>query len=160
DRSRVTVLREPDFRKVGEHGHALARVAHSLLVHRQRFVGDAGSTAVWLEVSSEDFLADFGHGKRGYRSAHVAARIAILEPPDEARIEHRSRDDAKLPRAGYGVGETPIRDGHAHAALDDARKGREKGHPERSPARRFGGVTDVSATVRPLLHRWQESPEP
>ncbi len=42
-----------------------------------------------------------------------------MESSDEHRVDRRTRYDAELPFGGDRSCQTPIRHGHAHAALDD-----------------------------------------
>ena len=49
----------------------------------------------------------------------MAAGVAIGEAADKERIERCAGDNAELTEFGDGIGQTPVRDAHAHAALND-----------------------------------------
>jgi hypothetical protein len=71
------------------------------------------------EVAVEDALGDTWEGKGGECATHVTTGIADLESSDEDGVEGRPRHDSELSVGGDGVGESPVRYGGAHAALDD-----------------------------------------
>jgi hypothetical protein len=84
--------------------------------------------AVRVEVAIEHFLRDTWNWKSLHRSPNVTSGISVLKAPDEHRVHSRSRDDAELPSARDGICESPVRDGDAHAALDDLREPIERWH--------------------------------
>ena len=54
-------------------------------------------------------------------TAHVPARVAILQPPGKDLVQGGSRDDPQLAKLGYSVRKPPIRDTRTHPALNNHR---------------------------------------
>jgi hypothetical protein len=57
--------------------------------------------------------------KRVNAPFHVPALISIGKPAYKQLVKSRAGDHAELAQLGHRIGQTPVRDAHAHAALDD-----------------------------------------
>src|SRR5690606_19569985 len=96
-------------------------------------------------------------GQRELRegAAHVPPDVAVLEAPDEKRIDGGAGNDAELAADRHGTRERPAGYTDAHAALDDERQRvrKRRGHgcrPDerrgRRTTRRRSGSVVTSAT--------------
>src|SRR5690606_20062027 len=54
----------------------------------------------------------------GHGPAHVAAHVAVLEPPDQQGIHCRGGNHAQMARQGHGAGQLPVGDTNTHPSLD------------------------------------------
>lgn len=54
------------------------------------------------------------------RPTHVSADVSELKTPHQDGVDRGTRDDTEMPRFWNGFRESPVRNGDAHAALDDA----------------------------------------
>jgi len=71
------------------------------------------------EQRVQNALRHLREGEMGQRAAHVAAEVSVLQASSQHLIKPRSRHDAELTDAGDRLGQTPIRDTDAHAALNN-----------------------------------------
>ena len=61
-------------------------------------------------------------GVAAHHPPHVAARVAVLQHPRHHQVWPDAGDDAEPARLRDRAGESPVRDGDTHAALDDRRE--------------------------------------
>ena len=118
----VAFLRQPDLDERGQHGDLLAGRRDHLLVHRQQGVLRVSALALGAEEALERGGRDARDREVLHRAADVAARVAVLQAPDEDRVDHRSRDDPELAEAGNGARQPPVGHRDAHPALNDGGK--------------------------------------
>ncbi len=52
-------------------------------------------------------------------AAAFAAQIAVLKPAGQNLVETGTGDDSELTDTRDGLSQTPVRNAHAHAALND-----------------------------------------
>jgi len=91
-------------------------------MHGRYGIGLVFGLAAGDKVLFPDALGHVGEGEGIQSAAHMSALIAFGKAAHEELIERGAGDDAELAEAGNRVGETPIGDAHAHAALNDLGK--------------------------------------
>ncbi len=119
----VALLGEEDLDEVGDDGEPLRAQRRRERRPRGGEVGLALGPAALDEVVLEHLVGHRRHGERGEGAAQVAGGVAVLQAAREHDVEPGAGHHAQLAGAAHGARELPARDGHAHAALDDARKG-------------------------------------
>lgn len=121
DAAVVTLLGQPHLDEVGGDGELDQPGGRGEGEPWHRPVGRARRDPAGNEVGVEDPGGDLGRREGCECPADVTARVPVLEPAGADDVERRAGHDAELAGGGNGVGESPIRDRHSHAALDDHR---------------------------------------
>ena len=122
DSALMSVFRQPDLDERREDRQLLAPQAHDLLVHRERFVGNAVRPSIGDEIPPQRTLGDVRQREALHRTTQVAAAVTVLQPAHEDGIDRRAGDDTKLAARGDGAGELPPGDADSHSALNDPRR--------------------------------------
>jgi hypothetical protein len=117
--SGVSCLREIHLGEVAQHDQLEQCRWHLDRRYRLRLVCRACCLAALDVMSFPDSSCDFGDRKCIEGDTQVTARIAHLQAPCDDGVDTRARDDAELTSQRDRSRESPRRDGHSHAALDD-----------------------------------------
>src|ERR1035437_213696 len=73
-------------------------------------------------------------------TAHVPARVAILQPPGKDLVQGGSRHNSQLTQLGYSVRKPPTRDTRTHPALNNHRIAVHEKNPSLSRSHDSTGV--------------------
>ena len=118
-RIRVSLAGQIDLDEVG-HDAQLVQLARDVFLQlRNRDIWRALGLAPGDKVLLPDALRHCREGKRIQSAAHVAARIAILQPPRQDRVQRRAGDQPKLAETRNSLRQPPIRYARAHSTLDN-----------------------------------------
>ncbi len=114
--------RQKDLDKVAHHAQLdqLARVPP--LVHGHGRIRRSDGFAAGNKVLLPDAPGHLGEGESLQSPAHIPSLVAIGEPAHKKRVERRAGDHPELAEFGNRLGQAPVGDAHAHAALNDLGK--------------------------------------
>jgi len=90
-------------------------------MHRKLLVGFAGPFTAADEIGLPNAFRHRTHTEGVEASPHVAARIAVLQPPGEDLVQRRTGNHTELPEPRHRPRQPPIRYSGSHAALNDNR---------------------------------------
>jgi len=86
-------------------------------------MGTLGRRRGGLAAGNKVLLPDApGHLRKGEginSPFHVSAFVSVGKAAHKQLIERRAGNHSELAEFGHRIGKTPVRDAHAHAALDD-----------------------------------------
>ena len=105
--------------KVGDHAKLVEFPRASLYRHGHGLVGRAHGLTAHEVVFPPNALGHIREGKVIEAPTHVAARIALLQPPGENVGQSCSGNDPQLTLLGNGMRQPPSRNARSHSTLND-----------------------------------------
>src|SRR5579859_1705208 len=115
----VTFAGEKNFYKIADHAEFGQFASIVFAMHREEPVRLALQLAARDVVFLTNTLRQFRNRKMFQPAAHVPARVAVLQPPDQNLVQRRAGNNSELPLLRNGSRQPPARYADAHSALND-----------------------------------------
>jgi hypothetical protein len=115
----VALAGEEDLSEIGGHAELDELARRAVVVEGEGGIWLVDGLSALNEELVDDATGDGGERKGVKGAAHIAARVTVGKTADEDMVERGAGDDAELASQGNGLGQPPVGDTDAHAALDN-----------------------------------------